>query len=136
MWWADDALQHDIITVMAQGTFDLAGTNRARWRWQALIMQPEPVDGDIIGQAVAQARAKSVPPLNRLRFFRWEKAGARRSYTSVPTPPKPHPSCGSTRASRPLAIGPEGATRRSTSETLAAAPRKAPDHPAHPIEPC
>jgi hypothetical protein len=69
LWWADDALQHDIIAA----SFDVAGTDRARWRWQALIMQPEPVDGDIVAQAAGQAREKSVPALDRLRYFRWEE---------------------------------------------------------------
>jgi len=71
LWWADDTQQHDMITAMAGGTYDLAGTDRARWRWQALIMQPEPVGEDIITRALVQARAKSVPALDRLRFLRW-----------------------------------------------------------------
>ena len=73
LWWADDALMHDIITTMTLGTFDPAGANRARWRWQALIMQPEPVDEDVIARAVAQASAKSGPWVDRLRFLRWEE---------------------------------------------------------------
>ncbi len=73
LWWADDALQHDIITALARETFDPAGTDRARWRWQALIMQPQPVDEEIITRAMAQASEKSVPSLDRLRFLRWEE---------------------------------------------------------------
>jgi hypothetical protein len=73
LWWADDALQRGIIAATAQGTFDPVGTDRARWRWQALIMQPSPVDEDVIARAVAQSREKSVPSLDRLRFIRWEE---------------------------------------------------------------
>ena len=73
LWWADDALMHEIITTMTLGTFDPAGADRARWRWQALIMQPEPVDEDVIARAVAQASAKSGPAVDRLRFLRWEE---------------------------------------------------------------
>ena len=76
LWWVEDAGQQDIVKTVALGMADMADTDRACWRWQAMIMQPEPVDRDTIAQAVSQARAKSVPALDRLRFGRWEEGPA------------------------------------------------------------
>jgi hypothetical protein len=50
----------------------MAGANREHWRWQAMIMQPDPIDAEIVVAALAQARAKKpAPGLGRLRYQRW-----------------------------------------------------------------
>ena len=58
LWWADD------MTSFVNG-------DRDRWLWQAMIVQPEPIDADTIAEAVAHAIDKGVPSLDRLRFERW-----------------------------------------------------------------
>jgi hypothetical protein len=50
----------------------MADTDRARWHWQAMIMQPPPIDAGMIAGAVAQAREKKPSAgLARLRYQRW-----------------------------------------------------------------
>ena len=50
----------------------MAGTDRDRWRWQAMIMQPGPIDADMIAAAIAQARdRKRSAGLDRVRYIRW-----------------------------------------------------------------
>jgi hypothetical protein len=73
LWWAGDDDPQDVITALALGSADLAGVDRDQWRWRAMIMQPSPIDGDVAAEAVAQARAKPVPALDRLRYGRWEE---------------------------------------------------------------
>ena len=58
LWWADD------MSSFVTG-------DRERWQWQAMIVQPEPIDSHTIAEAVAHADAKGVPSLDRLRFERW-----------------------------------------------------------------
>jgi hypothetical protein len=72
LWWVDDPGQQDILAAVALGQATMADTNRDAWRWQAMIMQPDPIDADIVAAALAQARAKKpAPGLDRLRYQRW-----------------------------------------------------------------
>ena len=73
LWWADDPEQQDIITAAALGNASMADLDRTSWRWQAMIMQPDPVAQDTIAEAIEQAPAKSLPALGRLRYQRWEE---------------------------------------------------------------
>jgi hypothetical protein len=71
-WWVDDPGQQDILAAVALGQATMADTNRDHWRWQAMIMQPDPIDADMVAAALAQARAKKPSPgLERLRYRRW-----------------------------------------------------------------
>jgi hypothetical protein len=46
--------------------------DRGSWRWQALIMQPEPIDAELIAAATAEAvTKKDLPGLARLDYIRW-----------------------------------------------------------------
>ena len=50
----------------------MAGSDRGSWRWQALIMQPDPVDAELIAAATAEAAGKKdLPGLARLAYIRW-----------------------------------------------------------------
>ena len=45
--------------------------DRSSWHWRALIMQPEPIDSDIVAAAVEGARHKPLPALDLVRFEHW-----------------------------------------------------------------
>lgn len=45
--------------------------DRSRWRWQAMILQPDPIDDDVVRAAWNQASAKNLPALDKLSFERW-----------------------------------------------------------------
>ena len=45
----------------------------APWAWRALIVQPAPIDADLVAEAVEQARLKSPAALDRVRFEQWEE---------------------------------------------------------------
>ena len=44
LWWVDDPDQQHLVTAVAAGQATMADTDRDAWRWQAMIMQPDPVD--------------------------------------------------------------------------------------------
>lgn len=73
LWWVDDPAERDIVTAVAAGRTTMADSDRDLWRWQAMIVQPDPIDEDTIRSAVEQARRKGVPALDRLRVERWEE---------------------------------------------------------------
>ena len=58
LWWVDDPAQQDIVAAVARGEVTIAGSDRGSWRWQALIMQPDPVDAELIAAATAEAASK------------------------------------------------------------------------------
>jgi len=58
LWWADsmDAFSTDM-------------SDKDRWVWTAMIVQPDHINAEMVAQAVEQVRAKKNPPgLDRLRF--------------------------------------------------------------------
>ncbi len=72
LWWVDDPDQMALVKAVAAGKSTMATGDMSTWHWQAMIMQPEPIDAALLGQAISQARAKkSLPGLNRLRYERW-----------------------------------------------------------------
>ena len=72
LWWVDDPAQQDIVAAVARGEVTMAGSDRGSWRWQALIMQPDPVGAELIAAAAAQAASKKdLPGLARLEYIRW-----------------------------------------------------------------
>jgi hypothetical protein len=74
LWWVDDPGQQDIVAAVALGQGTMADTDRSHWRWQAMIMQPDPIDADTVEAALAQARAKKpAPALEQLRYQRWSE---------------------------------------------------------------
>jgi hypothetical protein len=72
LWWVDDPAQQDIVAAVARGEVTIAGSDRGSWRWQALIMQPDPIDAELIATATAEAASKKdLPGLARLEYIRW-----------------------------------------------------------------
>ena len=56
LWWADD---------MSQFSID----KKADWKWTLMIMQPEPVTGELVQEAIAQVKKKKeLAALAKLRF--------------------------------------------------------------------
>jgi len=56
LWWADD--MNDFVTY-----------NKSKWKWTLMIMQPEFVSGDTIGEAIDAAKKKeNTQALEHLRF--------------------------------------------------------------------
>lgn len=74
LWWVDDPAQQDVVAAAARGQATMADSDRDRWQWRAMIVQPDPLDAPAAARAVEQARAKkSLPALDRLRFERWQE---------------------------------------------------------------
>ena len=56
LWWTDDLSQFSM-------------TNKAIWKWTAMIMQPEYVTRELFEEALAEVRRKKgLPALDRIRF--------------------------------------------------------------------
>jgi hypothetical protein len=70
LWWVG-GLDAPDSTATALGQDFWSQVDRDRWCWQAMIMQPAPVDQRTIGRAVEQARAKKLAALGRLSYQRW-----------------------------------------------------------------
>lgn len=71
LWWVDDDRQRALVEELMRSGGSMADTDRERWRWQAMIMQPEPIDAEVIAAAIAQAHTKDLASLDRLRFTSW-----------------------------------------------------------------
>ena len=41
------------------------------WAWRALVVQPPPVDADVVAAALERARRRPPPALDRVRFEHW-----------------------------------------------------------------
>jgi hypothetical protein len=73
-WWVDDPDQQDVVAAVARGEATMADSDRELWQWQAMIMQPTPIDAATVTRAIDAARAKKdLPALDRLRYERWEE---------------------------------------------------------------
>jgi hypothetical protein len=73
LWWVDDAAQQALVVAAAVGDTTPAGADGAHWRWQAMILQPPPLDEAAVLAAVAQARRKPLPALDLVRYETWEE---------------------------------------------------------------
>jgi cold shock CspA family protein len=72
LWRVDDRAQQDILAAVARGEVTLASSDRGSWRWQALIMQPDPIDAELIAAATAEAASKKdLPGPARRGDIRW-----------------------------------------------------------------
>jgi GyrI-like small molecule binding domain len=61
---------------LARGEATVADSHRGSWERPALIMQPDPIDADLIADAMAEtAGKKALPRPGRLEYIRW--AGGR-----------------------------------------------------------
>lgn len=73
LWWVDGPHAEDVMRGFAERRFDLAESDRHSWRWQAMIVQPEPMDESIVRDAIERAGEKAGPALDRVRFERWQE---------------------------------------------------------------
>jgi hypothetical protein len=73
LWWVGDDEQQALVAAAMEGDGTMAGTDRDRWHWQAMIRQAAPIDADVVAESIAQARTKGVPALCRMAFRTWEE---------------------------------------------------------------
>lgn len=73
LWWVGDDEQHALVKAAMEGDGTMAGTDRDRWQWQAMIMQAAPIDVEVVADSIAQALTKGVPALDRIAFRTWEE---------------------------------------------------------------
>lgn len=73
LWWFEEPSGTAPAEGVTAGFSGLSGIDREAWRWQAMMVQPEPIDEAVLELAKEQARAKGHPALDRLRFERWEE---------------------------------------------------------------
>jgi hypothetical protein len=72
LWWVDDPDLADAFTAVALGHASATDLKPERWQWQAMIMQPDPIDAELVRAALEQARAKrDSPGLDHLSYVRW-----------------------------------------------------------------
>ena len=62
LWWVEGPDPTDLDHAAADA-----------WRWRAMIVQPPPIDEEIVAGVVARLEKKDVPCLTELRFERWEE---------------------------------------------------------------
>lgn len=72
LWWVGED-ERTVVEAVAWGGATMADTDRERWRWRAMIVQPEPIDGELVAEAVALARPRELAALDRLTFDTWEE---------------------------------------------------------------
>jgi len=73
LWWVDDPRDQETVAAVTTGRGRMDDVDRSRWCWQAMIMQPEPIDESVVARAVERARTKDLSALEELRFARWEE---------------------------------------------------------------
>ena len=72
LWWFDDPVQAEPAEAVAAGFAGLSG-GRESWRWQAMMVQPDPIDEALLERAAQDSRPKALPALDLLSFERWEE---------------------------------------------------------------
>lgn len=73
LWWFEDPDHTEPTEAVSAGFTGLGGFARESWRWQAMMVQPEPIDEALLERAVEEARPKGLPSLELVRFERWEE---------------------------------------------------------------
>src|SRR5574342_1053443 len=53
LWRIDDPDQLALIKAIAAGNTTMAKGDMSKWQWRAMIVQPEPVDADLLAEATA-----------------------------------------------------------------------------------
>jgi hypothetical protein len=70
LWWVEDDVATDTFTRVATGEASVDDVDRGLWRWRAFIVQPEPLDENLLADAVAMAAGKN-PAAPPVRVERW-----------------------------------------------------------------
>ena len=71
LWWTEDEDPQPLVRVAAAGETATMAGDPATWCWQAMIRQPDPIDAQVVAQALHPARAPRVPALDSVRYIRW-----------------------------------------------------------------
>jgi hypothetical protein len=69
-WWVDAPFHMEIVTAVALGHADVSSLGDERTRWQAMMMQPQPVDGYVVEKAIKHAGRRSLAALDQVRYVR------------------------------------------------------------------
>ncbi|MHC6593383.1 GyrI-like domain-containing protein [Arthrobacter sp. C152] len=72
LWWFDDPTQPKPTEPVTAGFAGMSG-ERESWRWQAMMVQPGPIDEALLERAVQDSRPKGIPALDLLSFEQWEE---------------------------------------------------------------
>jgi hypothetical protein len=72
LWWVG-AEQQGLVEEVSRGRATMAETDRSQWRWEAMIMQGDPIDAVVVAEAMARARGKDLAALGKLEFRTWEE---------------------------------------------------------------
>jgi hypothetical protein len=71
LWWVEDADAAVTMERIAAGEATISESDRAHWRWTAMIMQLAPLDAALIGQAIIATKAKKdIASLSAARYER------------------------------------------------------------------
>ena len=71
-WWVEGAGPPDPGEDPAAHAARMMETDRAAWRWRAMILQLDPIDEPAVGTALRAAHeSKPSPGLDRLTYLRW-----------------------------------------------------------------
>ncbi|MDQ0662766.1 hypothetical protein QFZ35_001264 [Arthrobacter ulcerisalmonis] len=73
LWWFEDPNHEESVEAVTAGFTGLSGIARESWRWQAMMVQPEPIDQALLARALEDSRPKGLPGLELVRFERWEE---------------------------------------------------------------
>jgi hypothetical protein len=73
LWWAGDDEQQALVEAASLDETSIADVGRDHWRWEAMIMQPPPIDPAIVAEAVDRARTKDLTAIDRVELRTWEE---------------------------------------------------------------
>ena len=72
LWWVESSTAQEAMRRFAAGQAGMDESDRAGWRWRAMIAQLPPLDDEIIEGALVEAKAKkNIDALQFVRFERW-----------------------------------------------------------------
>lgn len=71
LWWVDDHAAVDTFTRVATGEADVDDVDRGLWRWRAFMVQPAPLDDDLLAEAVDASARKATGPLPVVQVSHW-----------------------------------------------------------------
>jgi hypothetical protein len=58
LWWGADPALRSWAEAVAAGEATMGDGDRTRWLWRAMIMQPDPIDADVVARAAAGYRPR------------------------------------------------------------------------------
>jgi hypothetical protein len=73
LWWEDESTRWDLLLAIAADAVRLPESDRSRWQWQAMIVQPKLIDEQVVTDALEVVRRKAVPAVELVRYDRWQE---------------------------------------------------------------